>query len=187
MAKEYTYPQEEQTQMASEPAASFVQQASALDSLRHHGVETFMKIDDPTAIRIIVTRIDSIYNQRCVSISNENRLRLTKTLDTIASYTDNWDDEGAPAILPEVIEATRQLLDTSNDILLSSWALYPCANGTLKLETHQAHVNAGINIGSKEFTYYIHHDGEEQYGRSSLTLSNLRDVLSSVYYGRQTD
>lgn len=170
--------------IASEPAATFNYQSQAVEHLRYQGVETLMKIDDITSLQTLVPKIQKIYLYSVQGAkSSENIARINKSLDVISQYKDDWDDEGAPAIIPSVIDFVKSAISNCNDYLLEHWSIFPSNNGTLKMETHQSLVNAGINIGKDEFSYYIHAGTDEIYGKSSNTSRHLTNILTHVYYG----
>ena len=83
---------------------------------------------------------------------------LLESLSDFQDYEQGWDGEDALPIDKVVIRNFKNVLKKSDDRYLRGWLLFPERNGTLFLQNDL--YDAGINIGVKDYSYYINKDGE---------------------------
>ncbi len=100
-----------------------------------------------------LTRIKSIAQARG-SVYTE----LLECLSDFQDYEQGWDGEDALPLDKTVVRNFKEVLQKSNDNDLKGWVIFPERNGTLFMQNEQ--LDAGINIGNKDFSYYINKDGK---------------------------
>lgn len=83
---------------------------------------------------------------------------LLESLSDFQDYEQGWDGEDAAPLDKVVVRNFKDVLQKSEDRDLRGWVLFPERNGTLFLQNEQ--YNAGINIGNKDFSYYVNKDGK---------------------------
>lgn len=83
---------------------------------------------------------------------------LLECLSDFQDYEQGWDGEDALPLDKDVIKNFKKVLQSSEDKLLKGWVIFPERNGTLLMQNTNA--GAGINIGSKDYSYYINKDGK---------------------------
>ena len=69
--------------------------------------------------------------------------------------------------------------EPSNDSDLNGWVIFPERNGTLFMQNEQH--DAGINIGYKDFSYYVNKDGKVS-GENGIkfTAKSLIDTIRKI-------
>lgn len=65
---------------------------------------------------------------------------------------DNWDEEGAVKIDSDVINHAVDIVYACNDQVLSSWNIFPEANGTLLFQKSDNSAVASIGKKTTPFT-----------------------------------
>ena len=83
---------------------------------------------------------------------------LLESLSDFQDYEQGWDGENALPLDKTVIRNFKEVLQGSEDRYLKGWVIFPERNGTLFMQNEQ--LNAGINIGSKDYSYYVNKDGK---------------------------
>ena len=83
---------------------------------------------------------------------------LLESLSDFQDYEQGWDGEDAAPLDKTVIRNFKDVLQKSCDSDLRGWIIFPERNGTLFMQNE--HYNAGINIGQKDYSYYINKDGK---------------------------
>ena len=83
--------------------------------------------------------------------------QLLESLSDFQDYERGWDGEDALPLDKTVIRNFKNVLRKSDDRYLRGWLLFPERNGTLFLQNDL--YDAGINIGVKDFSYFINKDG----------------------------
>jgi hypothetical protein len=128
--------------------------------------ELLVSIDDATMVPRLRRVIRSLHGVNKVSIPRKKPVRGASfrhqlmRLNELANLQQNWDDDGASPIEPQVVANIKQILELSTDTALSSWVLFPDINGTLliKIKSKQA----SISIGTSEFSYAYTKEGESR-------------------------
>lgn len=84
--------------------------------------------------------------------------QLLESLSDFQDYEQGWDGEDAQPLDKTVVRNFKNVLRKSDDRYLRGWLLFPERNGTLFMQNDI--YDAGINIGVKDFSYYINKDGK---------------------------
>jgi hypothetical protein len=100
-----------------------------------------------------LTQIKSI-----AQVRSREYTEMLERLSDFQDYEQGWDGEDAAPLDKTVIRNFKDVLKQSEDKDLKGWVLFPERNGTLFLQNEQH--DAGINIGSKDFSYFINKDGK---------------------------
>lgn len=121
-----------------------------------------------------LTRIKSIAQARG-SVYTE----LLESLSDFQDYEQGWDGEDAAPLDKTVVRNFKLVLQKSNDSDLKGWVIFPERNGTLFMQNDQ--LDAGINIGCKDFSYYINKDGKVigENGKK-FTPKSLLDTIRKI-------
>ncbi|MBQ9357447.1 MAG: hypothetical protein IJT98_09195 [Prevotella sp.] len=101
---------------------------------------------------------------------------MLESLSDFQDYEQGWDGEDAAPLYKTVIRNFKEVLQQSNDSDLKGWVIFPERNGTLFMQNEQ--LDAGINIGCKDYSYYINKDGKitGENGRKFTVKSHLETV-----------
>lgn len=83
---------------------------------------------------------------------------LLESLSDFQDYEQGWDGEDALPLDKNVIRNFKKVLQSSEDKFLKGWVISPEKNGTILMQNEQH--DAGINIGSKDYSYYINKNGQ---------------------------
>lgn len=84
--------------------------------------------------------------------------QLLESLSDFQDYEQGWDGEDASPLDKTVVRNFKEVLQKSLDSDLRGWTIFPERNGTLFMQNEQH--DAGINIGYKDYSYYINKDGK---------------------------
>ncbi len=84
-------------------------------------------------------------------------MNLLEQLSDFQEYQKGWDGADALPLNAKVIRNFKSVIQKSDEASLTGWHISPETNGTLLFENGNA--DAGINIGTKDFSYYIIRDG----------------------------
>ena len=91
-------------------------------------------------------------------VRSKEYTQLLESLSDFQDYERGWDDDDALPLDKTVIQNFKNVLRKSDDSYLRGWLLFPERNGTLFLQNNL--YDAGINIGAKDFSYFINKDGK---------------------------
>ena len=83
--------------------------------------------------------------------------QMLRRLSDFQEYERGWDDADALPLSRDVVKNFKELLEQTTDSQLEGWTIFPAANGTLLLEYQP--LEAGINIGRNDFSYYLMTNG----------------------------
>lgn len=144
--------------------------------------ELLVSIDDAAMVPRLRRVIRSLHGVSKVSVPRKNPRRGASfrhqqdRLNELANLKQDWDDDGASPIEPQVVANMRQILELSPESALSSWVLFPDINGTLliKIKSQQA----SISIGTSEFSYAYIKGGESR--RSSHRPFSANAVIRLI-------
>jgi hypothetical protein len=84
-------------------------------------------------------------------------MTLLEQLSDFQEYQNGWDGSEALPLNAKVVRNFKSVLQKCNERGLTGWHISPETNGTLLFENGQG--DAGINIGIKDFSYFIIRDG----------------------------
>lgn len=84
-------------------------------------------------------------------------MALLEQLSDFQEYQKGWDGGDALPLNAKVVRNFKSVIQKCSETSLTGWHVSPETNGTLLFENGQA--DAGINIGIKEFSYFIIKDG----------------------------
>lgn len=104
---------------------------------------------------------------------------LLECLSDFQDYEQGWDGENALPLDKAVVRNFKEVLQRSEDRYLKGWVIFPERNGTLFMQNEQ--YNAGINIGSQDYSYYINKDGKV-IGENAKTFSpaSVLDTMKEI-------
>lgn len=104
---------------------------------------------------------------------------LLESLSDFQDYEQGWDGDDALPLDKAVVRNFKEVLQKSEDRYLKGWVIYPERNGTLFLQNEQH--DAGINIGCKDFSYFINHDGKvDGENAKKFTPSAVIDTIKKI-------
>lgn len=83
---------------------------------------------------------------------SEQQAKALKRLKELELLPDNWDEEGAVKIDSDVINHAVDIVYACNDQVLSSWNIFPEANGTLLFQKSDNSAVASIGKKTTPFT-----------------------------------
>ncbi len=107
--------------------------------------------------------------------------QLLESLSDFQDYEKGWDGEDAQPIDKAVIRHFKDVLKKSDDRYLRGWQLFPERNGTLFLQNDL--FDAGINIGVRDFSYYINHDGKVVgENAKKFTPKAVVDTIKKIFH-----
>lgn len=109
-------------------------------------------------------------------------VHLLESLSDFQDYEQGWDGEDALPIDKVVIKNFKSVLKKSDDRYLRGWILFPERNGTLFLQNDL--YDAGINIGVKDYSYYINKNGEViGENTKTFTTKGVVDTIRKICAG----
>ena len=125
--------------------------------------------------------------QTAAGIGGEELLRgddyqaLMRRIADFQEYGQGWDDDGALPLNNEVVKNFKQVLLMSTDDELRGWTIFPAANGTLLMEYKP--LEAGINIGKDDFSYYSFAEGKmEGKNHQSFSPEAVIETMRHIGY-----
>jgi len=83
---------------------------------------------------------------------------MLESLSDFQDYEQGWDGEDAAPLDKTVVRNFKEVLQRSSDSDLKGWVIFPERNGTLFMQNEQ--YDAGINIGYKDFSYFVNKGGK---------------------------
>ena len=101
---------------------------------------------------------------------------LLESLSDFQDYEQGWDGENAAPLDKKVVKNFKDVLRKSEDKDLRGWVIFPERNGTLIMQNDEC--NAGINIGSNDYSYYVSKDGKIT-GENAKKFSSM-SVLKTI-------
>lgn len=101
---------------------------------------------------------------------------LLEQLSDFQVYEAGWDGAEALPLNREVVKNFKHVLQKGKDSDLQGWNISPEKNGTLLMQNRSR--NAGINLGIKDFSYFIITDGIVE-GQNNVKFSP-KAVLSVI-------
>lgn len=93
---------------------------------------------------------------------------LLEQLSDFQEYEAGWDGAGALPLSKKVVKNFKAVLAKASEKSLQGWHLEPQSNGTLLMQDYNC--NAGINLGTKDFSYFIIIDGNVE-GQNNVKFS----------------
>ena len=115
-------------------------------------------------------------------------MALLEQLSDFQEYQKGWDGDEALPLHTKVVRNFKSVLQKCNEKALTGWHISPETNGTLLFEN--AKCDAGINIGVKDFSYFIIKDGNvtgENRVRFSVSaiLKTMKKINGDLSFGHQ--
>ncbi len=109
---------------------------------------------------------------------NAYRKQLER-LNELASLQENWDDDGALSIEPQVVSNVKDILHICPEPLLSTWVLFPDINGTLLIKFKGLH--ASISIGVHHYSYsYRKEDEAHRANNCPFEAGSVLNLMNSI-------
>ena len=124
----------------------------------------FLIYNTGTATEESDTRADVTYF-RFDNLNTESELKVEvdqlreEAMDEVralANFQDDWDGYGAIRPLSECLNHALEIIRNEKISLDYLTDVYPNPNGTLTLEWEQDDNEIGLELGSREFSYYAH-------------------------------
>ena len=105
---------------------------------------------------------------------------LLESLSDFQDYEQGWDGEDALPLDKVVIKNFKEVLQNSEDRYLKGWIIFPERNGTILMQNER--YNAGINIGSKDYSYYINKNGKTVGENAKrFTLASVMETIKKIH------
>lgn len=101
--------------------------------------------------------IKSLTQRQQTEVKGMAYMGLLEQLSDFQEYEKGWDGAEALPLNAKVVRNFKSALQRCSEKGLTGWHISPETNGTLLFENGRG--DAGINIGAKEFSYYIIRDG----------------------------
>lgn len=154
-------------------------------SLASTASEPVRIVDEFTTVKTEVpvsgtTAVKEKMNSQILEIASQNQLGIwEEAIDEVCSWPENWDEEGASAVMPEVGESAKKVLHHTKDFLDLLDNIYPTVFGSICLEWGRD-MN-WINAEITENSYHFYHGNGGVTPEFVLPFSNLNpsnlDVL----------
>ena len=104
---------------------------------------------------------------------------LLEQLSDFQEYEEGWDGVDARPLSRKVVKNFKAVLVKASDEMLQGWHLEPQGNGTLLLLNDNR--NAGINIGTTDYSFYVVNNGDvEGQNHLHFTVGNLLQTLKHI-------
>ncbi|MCC8113294.1 MAG: hypothetical protein LIP03_04725 [Bacteroidales bacterium] len=101
-------------------------------------------------------------------------------LEELAALKDDWNEEGAYAIVPELIELVRDFVPLASEKVLSHWWALPVPNGSLEM-VPESDAFASISIGTNGISYLVKAEGRNKStGVANGSPQNLHDIMECL-------
>lgn len=97
---------------------------------------------------------------------------------TFANLQDDWDGYGAIRPLSECLNHALEIISNENISLNYLTDIYPNPNGTLTLEWEQDEKEIGLEVGSREFSYYAHFGEVHTYNNQKQYVAKEIEKLA---------
>lgn len=97
---------------------------------------------------------------------------------TFANFQDDWDGYGAIRPLSECLNHALDIIRNEKISLDYLTDIYPNPNGTLTLEWEQDDNEIGLEVGSREFSYYAHFGEVHTYNNQKLYVAKEIEKLA---------
>lgn len=121
-----------------------------------------------------LTRIKSVAKAR-----SRKYTELLESLSDFQSYEQGWDGENALPLDKNVVINFKSILQECDDSYLKGWVISPEKNGTLFMCNDQC--NAGINIGIRDYSYYMNKGGKVVGENSKeFTPASVIDTMKQI-------
>lgn len=95
-----------------------------------------------------------------------------------ANFQDDWDGYGAIRPLSECLNHALEIIRNENISLDYLTDIYPNPNGTLTLEWEQDDNEIGLEVGSREFSYYAHFGEVHTYNNQKQYVAKEIEKLA---------
>ncbi|MCR5455811.1 MAG: hypothetical protein K6F33_12560 [Bacteroidales bacterium] len=139
-----------------------------------------IKLEDETLLEPLKRVMQSLFGVTDVAVHKEVKARdviyskLLARLDELSKLQNNWDDDGALPMEPEVVKNVKKMIEKSKNGDLNEWTIFPDINGTILLENQKDTV---ISIGNTEFSYTSPHSkGSRIKFTPSVLLKTIREI-----------
>ena len=134
--------------------------------------------DNESYLEKVLRFIKSLKKERTTaSVRGAAYTSLLEQLSDFQEYEAGWDGFSALPLNKTVVKNFKNVLAKASDDVLAGWYLSPETNGTLLIS--RADENAGINLGTHEFSYFIIADSGEVNGENHVKYST-RNILATL-------
>ncbi len=113
--------------------------------------------DNESYMAKTIAFIKSLTHGKQAEVKGIAYMALLEQLSDFQEYEKGWDGDRALPLNAKVVRNFKSALQKCSETSLTGWHLSPETNGTLLFENGRG--DGGINIGAKEFSYYIIRDG----------------------------
>lgn len=97
---------------------------------------------------------------------------------TFANFQDGWDGYGAVRPVAECLNHALEIIRNKNIKLEYLTDIYPNPNGTLTLEWELDDKEIGLEVGSREFSYFAHFGEHHSYNNRKPYVAEEIEKLS---------
>lgn len=122
-------------------------------------------------------------NFKILEIATQNQLTMwEEAIDDVCSWPENWDEEGASAVLPGVGDSTKTVLSFTKDYLDLLDNIFPTAFGSICMEW-----GSGMNWINAEITansFHFYHGNGEIKPNYILPSSNIDSSNMDILLAR---
>lgn len=95
-----------------------------------------------------------------------------------ANFLDDWDGYGAVRPVSECLNHALEIIRNKNISLDFLTDIYPNPNGTISLEWEQGDKEIGLEVGSREFSYYAHFGAVHTYNNKKQYVAKEIEKLA---------
>ena len=95
-----------------------------------------------------------------------------------ANFMDDWDGYGAVRPVSECLNHALEIIRNKNISLDYLTDIYPNPNGTISLEWEQGENEIGLEVGSREFSYFAHFGNIHTYNNRRQYVAKELEKLA---------
>lgn len=117
-------------------------------------------------------------------IEEEHDILREQAQDEIRAYAnfqDDWDGYGAVRPVSECLNHAMEIIRNKNINLDYLTDIYPNPNGTISLEWELDDNEIGLEVGSREFSYFAHFEGVHTYNnRKEYVAEEIKKLAGYI-------
>lgn len=106
------------------------------------------------------------------------RLQAKDEIRAYANFQDDWDGYGAVRPVAECLNHALEIIRNENVCLDYLTDIYPNPNGTITLEWEQDDNEIGLEVGSREFSYFAHFGDIHTYNNKKQYVAKELEKLA---------
>ncbi len=102
---------------------------------------------------------------------------------SFANFQDGWDGYGAVRPVAECLNHALEIIRNKNIRIEHLTDIYPNPNGTLTMEWERDDKEIGLEVGSREFSYFAHFDEYHSYNnRKPYVVEELEKLSEYIAF-----